>query len=91
MISDNLHFKPSQKVIFQKLGENLVLIHTQSNKIFDLNETGARLWELLSNGDSIDEARVKLLDEFEVSTPELNYEIHQTLDLFLKESLLVHL
>ncbi len=82
-------FSPSNQVIFQKLDQNLILIHTQTNQIFDLNETGARLWELLSNGYSVSQARSALLNEFEVSETQLDEEMAQTVDLFVKEKLLV--
>ena len=85
---DHRLFHPSKHVIFQKLDANIVLIHTQTNHIFDLNETGAKLWELLCNGYSIDQARIKLLEEFEVSEAQLEQEIYQTVSLFLKEKLL---
>jgi Coenzyme PQQ synthesis protein D (PqqD) len=87
-VPENTHFCPSKQVIFQKLEENLILIHTQTNHIFDLNETGAKLWELLSNGYSIAQARSTLLSEFEVGETQLNEEIAQTVGLFVKEKLL---
>ncbi len=41
-------------VLFKRVDEELVLVKIASNEIFALNETGARLWELISEGAGVD-------------------------------------
>ncbi len=42
-------------VIFQKLDDGAVLFAPESELYFGLNSVGARIWELLTRGDSFDE------------------------------------
>jgi Coenzyme PQQ synthesis protein D (PqqD) len=62
--------KPAQRinpeVIAKRLDESSVLVHLGTNEIFELNETGTRVWELLGEGVDIDTIVRHLVDEFEV-------------------------
>jgi hypothetical protein len=42
--------RPAADVIARRLGESAVLIRLNTNRIYELNDTGARIWELLSEG-----------------------------------------
>ena len=46
-----------------------MLVHLKTNRIFSLSPTGARFWELLSDGQSRTEIEAELLREYDV-TPE---------------------
>ncbi len=67
--------RPSEDVVVQRVGEDLVLVHLKTNEIFALNATGARFWELLAQGKSRDEIEASLLFEYDVSREELEREI----------------
>jgi hypothetical protein len=42
--------RPAADVIARRLGESAVLIRLNTSKIYELNATGARIWELLAEG-----------------------------------------
>jgi hypothetical protein len=67
--------RPNPDVVHQRVGEEVVLVHLETNQIYALNETGARFWELLSQGKTRPEIESLLLDEFEVEPSELAQEI----------------
>ena len=52
-----------------------MLVHLKTNRIFSLSPTGARFWELLSDGKSRTEIEAALLEEFEVTTDAVSIEI----------------
>ncbi|MBS1819444.1 MAG: PqqD family protein [Acidobacteria bacterium] len=54
-------------VIARRLGESAVLIRMRTSRIYQLNVTGARIWELLQQHASRDAVLDELLAEFEVS------------------------
>ena len=58
---------PDPDVAFQRVGDEVVLVHLKTNQIFALNETGARFWELLAEGRDRPEIEGALLAEFDVS------------------------
>jgi hypothetical protein len=42
--------QPNPHVVSRRVGDGTVLVHLATNGIFELNETGARIWELLTEG-----------------------------------------
>lgn len=62
-------------VVSQRVGNDVVLVHLKTNQIFALNETGARFWELLTDGRSREEIERTLNDEFDVEPEPLRREI----------------
>ncbi len=68
-------FKPHPDVVFKLLDDEAVLVHLGTNRIFTLTETGARFWQLLTEGQDRSAIEDQLLDEYDVTRPELVAEI----------------
>lgn len=82
-----LSVKPNPNVIFRRLGDEIVLFHLETDRFYELNDTAARFWELLSesdNGTPIDE---KMMAEFEVDSDSLAKEAEALIDSLKKEDL----
>jgi hypothetical protein len=79
--------RPSRDVVYEELADEVVLVHLGTNRIFSLNATGARLWQLLAAGHSASEIREQLSREFEVDPAELETEIDRLLAALSAESL----
>jgi hypothetical protein len=58
--------RPDPEVISKRLEGVTVLVHIPTNRIFELNETGSRVWELLGQGLGVDRIVHHLVDEFQV-------------------------
>jgi Coenzyme PQQ synthesis protein D (PqqD) len=84
---DRIRLSPD--VVAQRMGNDMVLVHLRTNRIFDLNATAARLWELMSEGHTVSNIQDQLLSEFEVDMPVLRSEIDRTLAAMKKEGFLV--
>ena len=54
-------------VLIRDLGEELVLLNTQSERYHSLNDVGRRCYELLCAGQSIDSAVATISGEFDAS------------------------
>jgi hypothetical protein len=65
-----------------------VLVHLPTNRIFELNETGARIWELLTAGLDADAVAERLVDEFEVDRAVVMADLDSLLDRLSLEGLL---
>src|SRR3954468_18362350 len=59
--------RKNDDVIVRRMGETAVLVHLSTNQIYELNETGTRIWELLEQGDSSTKITDQLCAEFMVS------------------------
>ncbi len=67
-------FRKSDAIVFRKIGDECILVPIRQGvgdleSIYTLNETAARIWELLDGTAKGAEIRDKLTEEFDV-TPE---------------------
>jgi hypothetical protein len=53
----------------------LVLLNTKTNKYYSLEEIGARLWELLNAGKSLQAGYQVILSEYEVDPAQLEKDL----------------
>jgi Coenzyme PQQ synthesis protein D (PqqD) len=92
-VIDVLHTKPGltphPAVLSRRLDHAIVLVHTDTNQIFELNETASRAWELLGQGLDLDSIVDQLVDEFEVERPRAVDELQALVIRLQAEGLLV--
>jgi hypothetical protein len=81
-------FRPDADVLARRVGDEVVLVHGGRNEIFALNTTGARLWELLSEGRTRAEAVQQLTTEFDVTEEAAAQEADALLDRLVREGLI---
>lgn len=79
--------RPAPDVLSRQVGDESVLVDLSTNRIFSLNPTGSRLWELLQDGLEPAEAFAKLRAEFDVAERELIAEITSFCALLERELL----
>jgi hypothetical protein len=80
---------PSPDVVARELGEEVVLVHLRTNRIFALNATGARFWQLLIDGASRSEIESSLKQEYDVSDDEIGAEIDDLVAELAQEGIVV--
>jgi hypothetical protein len=68
---------PGPHTVAERLGSTTVLVHTATDRIFELNGTASRLWELVAAGVDPVEARERLLEEYDVDPGTLAAEIER--------------
>ncbi len=69
MINIDQKVKPDPDVVITELeNKEAVLLHLGTKNYFTLNETGLRIWQMLSSGLSSGEVSERLRDEFDVTT-----------------------
>ena len=79
---------PNPDVVAKRLDNEMVLVHLKTNRIFTLNPTGARFWELLSEGLPRDAIRDRLHEEYDADDVDLDAEIDALLASLVAEDLL---
>jgi hypothetical protein len=75
-------------VVSSQLGDAGVLVHLGTNRIFELNATGFRVWQLLGEGLDLAAVLTRLRDEFDVADSQLRAEVHALVEALLAEGLL---
>jgi hypothetical protein len=81
-------FKPTSDAVYNRIGNEGVIIHMKTNRIYDLNRTAVRFWELLSTGHNQVEIKQIMLQEFEVSESQLSTEMETLLTSLENEQLI---
>lgn len=74
-------------MVGQRIGEEFVLIHLGTNRIYRFNRTAARVWELLVAGVPGADLVGRITAEFEISEPELATELEPFLDSMAADGL----
>jgi coenzyme PQQ synthesis protein D (PqqD) len=81
--------QPHPDVVWRRVDEEAVLVNLKTNRIYSLNPTGARLWELISAGNDREAAEAALIEEFDVEEGELRNEVAAVLEELAKEGLIL--
>lgn len=79
--------RPNPDVVFRDVEGETVLVHLGTNRIYALNATGARLWQLLTEGYDRSALTRRLLEEFDVEPAALEREIDGLLSELTEEEL----
>ena len=79
--------RQSPQVVSSRLGDAGVLVHLETNRIFEVNATGLRIWELAGGGRSLGEIERTLRQEFEVDPERLRAELTALVDELTREGL----
>jgi hypothetical protein len=76
-------------VVSRRVDEEMVLVHLGRDRIYSLNVTAARYWELL--GDGLEHATIlqRLQDEFDVDETVLCDEVDRLVTDLTREGLVV--
>lgn len=87
MLTLNAHFQIPAYVSFSIVGVDAFLLNMRTNKYFRLEEVGARLWDLLSAGESLSASYQILLKEYKVDVIELESDLLELMENLLKNGL----
>lgn len=87
-VPSGLPLQPHPNVVAKRLGEVIMLVHLDTNRVYELNSTAARLWELCDAGCDLTQILVQMSEEFDVQEPRLRTETEAMLALFLNNHLM---
>jgi len=79
---------PDPNVLAKRVEDDIVLVHLETNRIFELNRTAAFLWDALASEPTQAELEERMAQEFDVDRDELAREIDELLRQFTSEQLI---
>ena len=74
-------------ILSTTVDDDAVLLNTQNNKYYSLDEVGARLWYLLGENTLLKDAYAMILKEYEVSPAQLEEDLLELLTDFRENGL----
>jgi asparagine synthase (glutamine-hydrolysing) len=80
--------QPRPDLLGRRLGAGLVLMDATSDALYELNESGARLWELLTDGHSAKAAVERLAAEFDAPLAQVRQDVAHLMDELRQRGLL---
>jgi hypothetical protein len=86
--SSSTVYIPSADVVSRRMGDRAVLVDLKTNRIFDLNDTGTRVWELIAEGLTGDRIVERLVSEFSVDERRAGEEYHALVAQLEREGLI---
>ncbi|HEX3904205.1 MAG TPA: HPr-rel-A system PqqD family peptide chaperone [Polyangia bacterium] len=72
-------YKRDPGVPFQKLDEETIVVDPRTREVHLLNDTAARIWELLASSRSVDELTAALGEEYDAPAEELRASVEELL------------
>lgn len=81
-------YRPHPDVISTQLDEEeAVLLSLETQRYYSLNETGSRIWDLLSGGRSVEEIAEAITEEWDTTYDEARHYVEEFLEELSEEGL----
>jgi len=80
--------RQNPQVVSSRLGDAGVLVHLETNRIFEVNATGLRIWELAGEDRTLEEIEATLLQEFDVPAERMREELSALVSALSSEGLI---
>ncbi len=87
MLTLNSKLRLPEQVVFTFVGEDAILLNTRTNQYFALDEVGARLWRLMSEGKDLLESHTAFLEEYEVEAERLEADLLELIGQLVENGL----
>lgn len=88
VFSQELTVTIAPDVTFRNIDEEIVLINLETERMFTLNSSGARFWQLLAEGQELGQISRQMQGEYEVGSNEIEKEISDLLGSLREEGLI---
>ena len=76
-------------VLVRFLDKESVLLNLETERYFGLDETGTRMWQLVTSSENVDAAYAQLLNEYDVEAELLRNNLRELLEKLTSNGLLV--
>ena len=90
----NTIYKHDPNIVGRLIGGEMILVPIRKNvgdmeNIYTLNETAARIWELVDGQRSLNEIYQQIVGEFEIDETQAESDLLDLVDSLLKEGALI--
>lgn len=71
----NVQYQVHPEAFATEVDDQVVILEYESGTYFTLNEVGSRIWQLLTQGNTVQTIQNQLLQEYEVSEAQLHQDL----------------
>ena len=83
------HVAPAPDVMFRVVGDESVLLNLKREEYLGLDPVSTRMWTVLTESDSIQNAYQTLLTEYDVEATQLRQDLEELLKKLLENELIL--
>lgn len=84
-------YAPSPDAMFQRIGDEAVILDVRSGQYFGLNAIGALTWQLLSEGCTVEGAARRVVEQYDAEPEAVLSDVQSLVTELLRHGLLVSL
>lgn len=88
-LSQEQKFSMAPEVLFQQFDDKALLVSLNSEKVYQLNETGTFVAQLILDGNSVEEILIIVEEQYATPAGEIARDLYVLLDELLSEGLIV--
>jgi len=81
-------YKLNESVLQEKVGDDIIIVNLNNDKMYELNPTGSILLQKMLEGQTIKEIKTFIVDLYDVEEEILSTEIDEIINDLLKEGIL---
>ncbi len=81
--------RPDPDVLARRIQDKLVLVHLRTDRLYEMNPTARRVWELMAAGHGAAEIQTQILREFDAPPAALAAEVNSALASMQEEALVI--
>lgn len=89
MSSISARFRSSPDALATRVGDEIVLVDLKTDRIYSLNRTASRIWELMCADCDRAEVERRMLEEFDVTPGQVAEAIDELVTSMTQDGLLV--
>ncbi len=82
-------YKLNESVLQEKVGEEIIIVNLNNDKMYELNTTGTILLQKILEGKTINEIKKIILGQYDVEESTLTNEIDKIIKDLLNEGILL--
>jgi hypothetical protein len=79
--------RPNQRVLFQKLDQEAVLLHLESGIYFGLDRVGMDIWRMLPESESLQQVAQSISTQYGVSDNQSQQDLIELIEQMLQHDL----
>jgi hypothetical protein len=76
-LSKHIRLRPARDVVFRTVDGEAVILSIGSGLYFGLTPVGTRIWELMDEGNTLEEILQKLVAEYDAPEEEMDRDLRQ--------------
>jgi len=87
-MSGDTKFKTTENFAWRNVNDEIIILNLKSGEYFTLNDVAQCIWSAVTEEKSVEEIKVKIIDEYDVSTERAERDIDNFIAGMIEQGLI---